>query len=97
MAVDVPQWANGDVGHLQRAYDLTSVPIHSHRRVAGPPIVALKRLLRRLLLPVLAAQSGVNGANARSVMFLLRQLAAQERAIEQLQRDVAQLQAERDA
>jgi hypothetical protein len=38
----------------------------------------------------------VNAANARVVTFLLRQLSAQARSIEELEQQVAQLRAERD-
>jgi hypothetical protein len=59
-------------------------------------VVPLKRTVRRLLFPVLDVQTSVNGANARVVTFLLRQLAAQARSIEELERQVAELRAERD-
>jgi uncharacterized coiled-coil protein SlyX len=55
----------------------------------------VKRALRRLLHPLPEAQSVWNGANARVVTFLLRQLAAQERTIESLERQVAELYDER--
>jgi len=93
---DVEEWLAGDAGHLHRARDLTTLPIASHRRLAGRVVVPLKRTVRRLLFPVLDLQTSVNGANARVVTFLLRQLAAQARSIEELERQVAELRAERD-
>jgi hypothetical protein len=94
LAVNLEQWLVGDVGHLHRAYDLTSVPISASRRrgrVASMP----ERVLRRLLLPVLEAQSSLNGANARVATFLLHRVAAQGQAIEALEQQVGELQRER--
>jgi len=88
----VELWMAGDAGHLHRAADLRTVPIASHRGFAARPIVALKRTVRRLLHPLIDIQSGVNGANARVCTFLLEQ----PRAIDELQRQVAALLAERE-
>ena len=92
----VEQWLNGDAGHLHRAGDLTTVAIASHRRLGGRVVVALKRVVRRLLFPLLDVQSGVNAANARAVTFLLQQLAAQASSIEELEQQLAELRAEHD-
>jgi hypothetical protein len=94
--VNLEYWARGDAGHLHRAADLASVPISSHRRLGGPLVVPLKRLVRRLLFPLLDVQTSVNGANARVITFVLAQLAAQARSIEELERQVAELLAERE-
>lgn len=75
-----------DVDHLHRAFDLTSVPLASRRRFGGGLVVALKRSLRRLLAPLLDVQTSVNGANARVVSFLVEELEAQRRRIEELER-----------
>jgi hypothetical protein len=85
----------GDLGHLHAAHDLRKVPITSGRRFTGPLIVRAKRALLRGLHPLPQSQSTWNGANARVVTFLLRQLAAQARTIESLERQVASLQDER--
>jgi hypothetical protein len=95
-AYAVERWLDGDAGHLHRAADLRTVPIASHRALAGRAVVAAKRATRRLLYPLLDVQSGVNAANARVVTFLLRQLAAQAERIDELQREVAELRAERE-
>lgn len=91
----VERWLEGDAGHLHRAGDLTAVPIASHRRLGGRLVVGLKRTARRLLFPLLDVQTGVNAANARVVTFLLEQVAAQARCIDELQRQVQEL-SERD-
>jgi hypothetical protein len=93
---NVEEWLSGDAGHLHRAGDLTAVPVISHRPLGGRVVVPLKRTVRRLLFPLLDVQTSVNAANARVVTFLLRQLSAQARSIEELEQQVAQLRAERD-
>jgi hypothetical protein len=81
----------GDVGHLHRTYNLSALPIESERRMGGKLTVRAKRMLRRMLYPVVETQTGWNGANARVVSFTLRQLAAQARSIESLEQRVEEL------
>ncbi len=81
----------GDVGHLHRVHDLDALPIESHRRLSGTLMVRAKRMLRRMLFPVLKTQSSWNAANARVVSFMLRQLAAQARSIESLEQQLDEL------
>lgn len=81
----------GDLGHLHATHDLRTLPIGSHRRLLGKLTTRGKRALVRGLHPIPEAQSVWNGANARVITFLLRQLAAQGRAIESLERQVANL------
>ena len=86
----------GDLGHLHAAHDLRKVQITSGRRFTGGLIVRAKRALLRGLHPLPESQSTWNGANARVVTFMLRQLAAQARTIESLEQQVASLHDERD-
>jgi hypothetical protein len=86
----------GDVALLARTADLKTAPIRSHRHGAAPAVVAVKRNLRRLLYPLLDLQSETNAANARLADFTLRQLAAQAERLEQLERQLAELAAERE-
>lgn len=81
----------GDAGHLHRAHDLAAVPLGSDKRFAGPLLGHVRRMLIRLLEPVLNSQSLWNGANARMITLLLRQLSAQGRSIELLEQQVAEL------
>jgi hypothetical protein len=81
----------GDVGHLHGTYNLSALPIESQRHLSGKLMVRTKRMLRRMLYPVLETQTGWNGANARVVSFTLRQLAAQARSIESLEQRVEEL------
>jgi hypothetical protein len=84
----------GDLGHLHAAHDLRQLPNVSHRRLLGPFIVWTRRVLRQGLYPLPEAQSVWNGANARVMTFLLRQLAAQARTVEALERQLSELQDE---
>jgi hypothetical protein len=95
-AQTIQRWLDGDAGHLHRAADLRTAPVSSHRPLAGNAVVAAKRAARRLLYPLIDLQSGINAANARVVTFLLEQLAAQAGRIEELQREVTELRAERE-
>ncbi len=85
----------GDLSHIHAAHDLRKVPIVSRRRWIGPGVVRLRRALRGALEPLPEAQSTWNGATARLVSFLIQQLVVQARAIESLERQVAELQDER--
>jgi glycosyltransferase involved in cell wall biosynthesis len=91
----VEEWMRGDAGHLHRAFDLTLLPVVSRRRVTGRAVVSLKRAVRRLLFPLLEVQSSLNGANARVATAVLQQLAAQGRRIEELERRIEELGAQR--
>jgi hypothetical protein len=85
---------SGDLGHLHAAHDLRSVHITSGRGLMGPLIVRFKSLLHRALHPLPESQSAWNGANVRVMSFQLRQLAAQARAIESLEQQMAELRDE---
>lgn len=85
----------GDLGHLHASHDLRELQIESRRALIGPAIVGAKRAIQRSLHPLPESQSVWNGANARVVTFLLRQLSAQARAIEALEDEVARLSADR--
>jgi hypothetical protein len=82
---------SGDIGHLHAAHDLTALPIVGREGIAKPLVLRLRRAMRRGLYPIPQAQSTWNGANARVVSYLLRQLIAQARAIEALEQQVAQM------
>jgi hypothetical protein len=90
-AAAVDRWMAGDAGHLHRAHDLTRVPLATPRRLGRRTGAALRRNVRRLLFPLLEAQTSLNAANARVVTFLLRHLAAQSRSVAELERKLAEL------
>jgi SAM-dependent methyltransferase len=56
-----------DVGHLQSVGDLSSVTVPSHRRVLGPVIVTVKKVLLKLLTPLLEQQAAYNAAATRAM------------------------------
>lgn len=82
---------SGDLGHLHATHDLRLLRITSGRGLMGPLVVRFKSLLHRALHPLPESQSVWNGANARVMSFQLHQLAAQARAIESLEQQVAEL------
>jgi hypothetical protein len=84
---------SGDLGHLHAAHDLRALPrpIGRHRLVR-PVVFRLRRAMLRGLHPLPEAQSVWNGAAARVISFLLRQIVSQARAIERLEQELAELQ-----
>ena len=54
-----------DLTFLHSAYDVRNIPFVSHRGGFGPLVVAAKKILRKLLTPILERQVGYNAANAR--------------------------------
>lgn len=85
---------SGDLGHLHATHDLRLLRVASSRKLVGPLAVRFKRLLFRALHPLPESQSVWNGANARVMSFQLHQLAAQARALESLEQQVAELRDE---
>jgi SAM-dependent methyltransferase len=60
----------GDLSALQLAYDVYGVDLGSRRRLTGAVVLFLKRVVRRLLAPVLARQVQYNARN----LAVVRQL-----------------------
>ena len=56
-----------DVGQLQSVGDLSSVAVTSHRRVLGAGIVPIKKILLKLLTPMLEQQTTYNAAAVRAM------------------------------
>jgi ubiquinone/menaquinone biosynthesis C-methylase UbiE len=63
-----------DLITLRRAANLSGVRFTSHRRLWGGTVILLKRILRRLLTPILERQSAYNQANAQLVAYLHDQI-----------------------
>ena len=57
--------AAADLAFLHSAYDVRNIAFGSHRGGFGPLVVAAKKILRKLLTPILERQVGYNAANAR--------------------------------
>src|SRR5258705_13701387 len=62
--VDNDQMA-ADLAYLHSGYNIEHVSFTSHRRIVGPLLVAIKKVLRKLLTPILERQSTYNAASAR--------------------------------
>jgi SAM-dependent methyltransferase len=73
---------SSDLALLQSNYDIYNIHFTSHRRGLGRFVVLAKRLLRRLLTPILERQLAYNTANNRIAHHLCRQIteALQEQA-----------------
>ena len=59
-----------DLAFLQSCYDMYNIHFTSHRKILGWPIIFAKRLLRRLLTPILERQLAYNTANTHVVSAL---------------------------
>jgi SAM-dependent methyltransferase len=59
-----------DISELYATFDPAQVPFSSHRPVLGRLVVTVKRVLRKLLTPILARQAAYNAANNRAVSRL---------------------------
>jgi 2-polyprenyl-3-methyl-5-hydroxy-6-metoxy-1,4-benzoquinol methylase len=88
--------ANGqvlaDLTILHTSYDICHLPITSHRRVLGRPIVLVKKILRKLLTPILLQQRTYNAANTRSIEALCQQMEVQMSTVQSLRDTVIQIQ-----
>jgi SAM-dependent methyltransferase len=89
------QWAV-DLASLHSCYDIYNIHFTSHRKILGWPIIFAKRLLRKLLTPVLERQVTYNTANTHVVSALLEQGKVigqqQEAALQALRTEIAQQQ-----
>lgn len=54
-----------DFASLHSHFDIRDIPLASHRPLIGSVVVGVKRLLRKLLTPILERQVAYNRANAR--------------------------------
>ncbi len=68
-----------DLASLRSMYDVYNVPLTSHRRIVGPVLVLIKRVLRQLLTPVLERQVAFNGTVLRVLTSFKERLDEQER------------------
>ena len=82
----------GDLGHVHAAHDVLNLPLTARPGLQGPLVLRSKRIAWRLIRSLPEAQSVWNGAVARLISFLLRQIEEQERAIGTLERHVADLE-----
>jgi SAM-dependent methyltransferase/molybdopterin converting factor small subunit len=59
-----------DLASLHSCYDIYNIHFTSHRKILGWPIIFAKKLLRRLLTPILERQLTYNAANIQIVSAL---------------------------
>lgn len=64
-----------DIDLLHRNYDLGQMRLHSHRPLVGGLILGVKRLLLRLLTPLLDQQTRFNASATRVIQGLSEQQA----------------------
>ena len=66
---DTSPFAHGpmvaDFAYLHSDYDINNVSLVSHRRILGSLVVAMKKVIRRLLAPILDRQVAYNAASTR--------------------------------
>src|SRR5262249_2567581 len=65
-----------DFASLRSGYDAYSLQFTSHRRILGPLVVFVKKILRQLLTPILNHQVSYNTVNTRVTTRLGEQLVA---------------------
>lgn len=63
-----------DVAHLDSLCDIRKIEFTSHRPVVGWVVVVLKKILRKLLTPILERQIAYNEAGVQAIESLQRQL-----------------------
>ncbi len=69
-----------DLELLQTGFDIYQVTIKAHSKVLGPIVVALRKLARKLLRPVIEKQISYNAANVRVVRGLRQEVHNVQRA-----------------
>lgn len=69
-----------DLELLQTGFDIYQVTIKAHSKVLGPIVVALRKLARKLLRPVIEKQISYNAANVRVVRGLRQEVHNLQRA-----------------
>jgi O-antigen chain-terminating methyltransferase len=82
-----------DFAALHSGYDINDVPLVSHRRILGSLVLATKRVVRKLLAPILERQVAYNAASTRVTTHLKDWVEAQRQIGDTLRRDIAALEA----
>ena len=65
-----------DLDDLRSNYDIYNIKFTSHRRILGWFIVSVKKILRKLLTPILTQQTNYNAVNIRIINSLRESLTA---------------------
>lgn len=95
---------DADLAHLGTVLDPRNVSLTSHRRPIGPVVVAVKRILYKLLTPILERQADYNAIGARLIAHVsdrlrplehqLAQVLAQAEALDRCRTEVREAAAE---
>lgn len=83
-----------DLAFLHSGYDVGHIHFTSHRRILGPFVVLVKKMLRKLLTPILTRQVAYNAANTRVATHLKEQIEALGQRQAQLREQVLATQAQ---
>lgn len=83
-----PESAGGvdeaDLALLRASADVTDVPHASHRMVLGSLVLLAKKIVRKLLTPVLSRQTAYNAANLRLIELNRRELVEIESTLHEM-------------
>ena len=83
---DIPTFLHGqaaaDFAYLHSGYDINDVSLVSHRRMLGSLVLATKKIMRKLLAPVLERQVAYNAASTRVATHLKDWVEAQGQLLE---------------
>jgi len=83
-----------DFAYLHSGYDINDVSLVSHRRILGSLVLATKRVVRKLLAPILERQVAYNAASTRVTTHLKDWVDAQRQIGDTLRGDIAALEAQ---
>jgi O-antigen chain-terminating methyltransferase len=82
-----------DFAYLHSGYDINDVSLVSHRRILGSLVLATKRVVRKLLAPILERQVAYNAASTRVTTHLKDWVEAQRQIGDTLRGEIAALEA----
>ena len=82
-----------DFALLHSGYDITDVPLVSHRRILGSLVLATKKVVRKLLAPILDRQVAYNAASTRVATHLKDWVEAQGQISDTLRVEIGALEA----
>ena len=75
-----------DLDYLHSGYDINNMPLVSHRRILGSFVLVTKKVIRKLLAPILERQVAYNAASARVATALTDWVVAQGQISDALRR-----------
>jgi hypothetical protein len=82
-----------DLDYLHSGYDINNMPLVSHRRILGSFVLFTKKVIRKLLAPILERQVTYNAASARVATHLRDWLVAQGQISDALRQEIRALEA----